>query len=119
MRLYILYMNSKMIYMLPFLYRAEKISSIPGGKSLTFKWEKGIPGRYINVEIPGRNRLLTLCEVEVYGYPAPDGENIYDQNLISLALIKINRYFRFSNVVDIPFSNLFKTMNSCETHLWL
>jgi len=89
--------------MLQFLYRAGKISSIPGGRSLTFKWEKGIQGRYINVEIPGHNRILTLCEVEVYGYPAPDGENIYDQNLISLALIKINRYFRFSNVVDIPF----------------
>uniref|UniRef100_A0A8C2IZS5 Si:ch211-215k15.4 n=1 Tax=Cyprinus carpio TaxID=7962 RepID=A0A8C2IZS5_CYPCA len=43
-----------------------------GGRSLTFKWNKGIPGRYINVVIPGSNRLLTLCEVEVYGYPAPD-----------------------------------------------
>lgn len=53
-----------------------KISSIPGGRSLTFKWKKGIPGRYINVVIPGANRLLTLCEVEVYGYPAPDGENV-------------------------------------------
>uniref|UniRef100_A0A673MG49 Uncharacterized LOC107719123 n=1 Tax=Sinocyclocheilus rhinocerous TaxID=307959 RepID=A0A673MG49_9TELE len=64
---------------------AGKISSIPGGRSLTFKWKKGIPGRYINVVIPGSNRLLTLCEVEVYGYPAPDGENmnIYDrQNII-------------------------------------
>ncbi|XP_016382004.1 fucolectin-like [Sinocyclocheilus rhinocerous] len=55
---------------------AGKISSIPGGRSLTFKWKKGIPGRYINVVIPGSNRLLTLCEVEVYGYPAPDGENV-------------------------------------------
>ncbi|RXN38271.1 fucolectin-6-like isoform X2 [Labeo rohita] len=55
---------------------AGKISSIPGGRSLTFKWKKGISGRYINVVIPGSNRLLTLCEVEVYGYPAPDGENV-------------------------------------------
>uniref|UniRef100_A0A8C1M491 Si:ch211-215k15.4 n=1 Tax=Cyprinus carpio TaxID=7962 RepID=A0A8C1M491_CYPCA len=47
-----------------------------GGRSLTFKWNKGIPGRYITVVIPGSNRLLTLCEVEVYGYPAPDGENV-------------------------------------------
>ncbi|XP_073702911.1 uncharacterized protein [Garra rufa] len=55
---------------------AGKISSIPGGRSQTFDWEKGISGRYINVVIPGSNRLLTLCEVEVYGYPAPDGENV-------------------------------------------
>ncbi|XP_051720716.1 fucolectin-5-like isoform X2 [Ctenopharyngodon idella] len=55
---------------------AAKISSIPGGRSLTFKWKKGISGRYINVFIPGPSRLLTLCEVEVYGYPAPDGENV-------------------------------------------
>ncbi|XP_043116131.1 uncharacterized protein si:ch211-215k15.4 [Puntigrus tetrazona] len=55
---------------------AGRISSIPGGRSLTLKWKKGITGRYINVVIPGKNRLLTLCEVEVYGYPAPDGENV-------------------------------------------
>lgn len=43
--------------------------------------------------IPGSNRLLTLCEVEVYGYPAPDGENmnIYDQDLHSVALIKVSK----------------------------
>ncbi|XP_051720715.1 uncharacterized protein LOC127496864 isoform X9 [Ctenopharyngodon idella] len=55
---------------------AAKISSIPGGRSLTFKWKKGISGRYINVFIPGPTKVLTLCEVEVYGYPAPDGENV-------------------------------------------
>ncbi|ROL41363.1 Fucolectin-5, partial [Anabarilius grahami] len=55
---------------------AGKISSIPGGRSLTFKWKKGISGRYINVFIPGPTKVLTLCEVEVYGYPAPDGENV-------------------------------------------
>jgi len=53
------------------------------------------------VEIPGRNRLLTLCEVEVYDYSAPDAQYICDQDLISLAPIKISSYFRFSNVVDI------------------
>jgi len=53
------------------------------------------------VEIPGRNRLLTLCEVEVYDYSAPDAQYICDQDLISLALLKISSYFRFSNVVDI------------------
>ncbi|KAI2644306.1 Fucolectin-6 [Labeo rohita] len=55
---------------------AGKISSIPDGGSVTFDLKKGISGRYINVVIPGSNRVLTLCEVEVYGYPAPDGENV-------------------------------------------
>ncbi|KAL6462448.1 hypothetical protein MHYP_G00288700 [Metynnis hypsauchen] len=54
--------------------RAGVISSIPAGKSITLNFEKGISGRYINVVIPGDNKVLTLCEVEVYGYPAPDGE---------------------------------------------
>ncbi|KAK2902686.1 hypothetical protein Q8A67_007399 [Cirrhinus molitorella] len=55
---------------------AAKISSIPGGRSHTFELKKGISGRYVSVVIPGSKRLLTLCEVEVYGYPAPDGENV-------------------------------------------
>lgn len=55
---------------------AAKISSIPAGRSLTFKWKKGISGRYINVCLHGSNRILTLCELEVYGYPAPNGENV-------------------------------------------
>ncbi|KAL1259902.1 hypothetical protein QQF64_010479 [Cirrhinus molitorella] len=55
---------------------AAKISSIRGGRSHTFELNKGISGRYVSVVIPERNRVLTLCEVEVYGYPAPDGENV-------------------------------------------
>ncbi|KAL6462423.1 hypothetical protein MHYP_G00288450 [Metynnis hypsauchen] len=55
--------------------RAGVISSIPAGKSSTLNL-KGFSGRYVNVIIPGNNRILTLCEVEVYGYPTPDGQNI-------------------------------------------
>ncbi|XP_031431792.1 uncharacterized protein LOC105906721 [Clupea harengus] len=55
---------------------AGVISSIPAGRTLTFTWDKGVEGRYVNVFLPGNNKLLTLCEVEVYGYPAPDGENV-------------------------------------------
>uniref|UniRef100_A0A3B3TZC0 Si:ch211-215k15.4 n=1 Tax=Poecilia latipinna TaxID=48699 RepID=A0A3B3TZC0_9TELE len=36
----------------------------------------GMDGRYINIVIPARVEVLTLCEVEVYGYRAPTGENI-------------------------------------------
>uniref|UniRef100_A0AAR2JX97 Fucolectin tachylectin-4 pentraxin-1 domain-containing protein n=1 Tax=Pygocentrus nattereri TaxID=42514 RepID=A0AAR2JX97_PYGNA len=55
---------------------AGVIPSIPTGNSIAFNFEKGISGRYVNVVIPGANRLLTLCEVEVYGYPTPSGENV-------------------------------------------
>ncbi|XP_072548654.1 fucolectin-1-like [Salminus brasiliensis] len=53
---------------------AGVISTIPAGQSMTFNFEKGLSGRYVNVVIPAENRLLTLCEVEIYGYPTPDGE---------------------------------------------
>ncbi|KAG9259549.1 hypothetical protein AMEX_G27861 [Astyanax mexicanus] len=56
--------------------QAGVISTIPAGKSETYTFDSGISGRYINVFIPGKNRLLTLCEVEVYGYPTPNGENV-------------------------------------------
>ncbi|KAL7835764.1 hypothetical protein SRHO_G00281110 [Serrasalmus rhombeus] len=55
--------------------RAGVISSIPAGKSSTLNL-KGFSGRYVNVIIPGNNRILTLCEVEVYGYPTPDGQKV-------------------------------------------
>ncbi|XP_062395744.1 uncharacterized protein LOC134083436 [Sardina pilchardus] len=55
---------------------AGVISSIPAGRSLSFTWNNGIQGRYLNVFLPGTNKLLTLCEVEVYGYLAPNGENV-------------------------------------------
>ncbi|XP_056122174.1 fucolectin-5-like [Rhinichthys klamathensis goyatoka] len=77
---------------------AGKISSIPGGRSLTFKWEKGIPGRYINVEIPAPSRVLTLCEVEVYGYPAPDGENVALGGVATQS--SVHSYNFASNAID-------------------
>ncbi|XP_063055996.1 uncharacterized protein LOC134449818 [Engraulis encrasicolus] len=56
--------------------RAGVISSIPAGRTLTVRWDNGFKGRYVNVLLPGNNRLLTLCEVEVYGYLAPTGKNL-------------------------------------------
>ncbi|XP_031431785.1 fucolectin-like [Clupea harengus] len=61
---------------LDFTFRAGVISSIPAGRTLTFSWDKGVEGRYVNVIVPGNNKYLALCEVEVYGYPAPNGENV-------------------------------------------
>ncbi|XP_026117580.1 uncharacterized protein LOC113096415 isoform X1 [Carassius auratus] len=42
------------------------ISSIPAGVSSTYICND-MEGRYMNLSIPGDSRILTLCEVEVYG----------------------------------------------------
>ncbi|XP_067299702.1 fucolectin-6-like [Pseudorasbora parva] len=42
------------------------ISSIPAGDSSTYTCN-GMEGRYVNLIIPGDSRILTLCEVQVYG----------------------------------------------------
>ncbi|XP_056300069.1 fucolectin-1-like isoform X2 [Pseudoliparis swirei] len=52
--------------------RCAVISSLPAGGSVTFEC-KGMEGRYVNIVIPGRRKILTLCEVEVTGTEAsPD-----------------------------------------------
>uniref|UniRef100_A0A8C9Y0C2 Si:ch211-215k15.4 n=1 Tax=Sander lucioperca TaxID=283035 RepID=A0A8C9Y0C2_SANLU len=56
--------------------RAGKISSIGRGKSFTFTFTDRVEGRYVTVVVPGSSKILTLCEVEVYGYRAPTGENL-------------------------------------------
>ncbi|XP_016345462.1 fucolectin-1-like [Sinocyclocheilus anshuiensis] len=42
------------------------ISSIPAGFSSTYTCNN-MDGRYVSLFIPGDSRILTLCEVEVYG----------------------------------------------------
>uniref|UniRef100_A0A3Q1H7V8 Fucolectin tachylectin-4 pentraxin-1 domain-containing protein n=1 Tax=Anabas testudineus TaxID=64144 RepID=A0A3Q1H7V8_ANATE len=56
--------------------RVGVIPSIPAGRSLTLTFTRLVKGRYVTVVLPGLNRVLTLCEVEVYGYRAPTGENL-------------------------------------------
>ncbi|XP_035862258.1 fucolectin-1-like [Sander lucioperca] len=55
---------------------AGKISSIGRGKSFTLTFTDRVEGRYVTVVVPGSSKILTLCEVEVYGYRAPTGENL-------------------------------------------
>ncbi|XP_067456694.1 uncharacterized protein [Thunnus thynnus] len=52
------------------------ISSIAAGRSHIITLEKHVEGRYVTVFLPGSGRVLTLCEVEIYGYRAPTGENL-------------------------------------------
>uniref|UniRef100_A0A672REQ5 Fucolectin tachylectin-4 pentraxin-1 domain-containing protein n=1 Tax=Sinocyclocheilus grahami TaxID=75366 RepID=A0A672REQ5_SINGR len=42
------------------------VSTIPSGATASFSCG-GIEGRYVTVHIPGNGKVLTLCEVEVYG----------------------------------------------------
>ncbi|XP_044065515.1 fucolectin-like isoform X2 [Siniperca chuatsi] len=53
-----------------------EISQIPAGNSFTLTFTNRVEGRYVIVRLPGLKRILTLCEVEVYGYRAPTGENL-------------------------------------------
>ncbi|KAL2079106.1 hypothetical protein ACEWY4_024850 [Coilia grayii] len=55
---------------------AAVIPSIPARHSKTFTWANSFEGRYVNILLPGSDKLLTLCEVEVYGYPKRNGENV-------------------------------------------
>uniref|UniRef100_A0A671UTP7 Fucolectin-7-like n=1 Tax=Sparus aurata TaxID=8175 RepID=A0A671UTP7_SPAAU len=52
------------------------IPHIPAGRSLKITLSSRVEGRYVIVFLPGSGRVLTLCEVEVYGYRAPTGENL-------------------------------------------
>ncbi|XP_020359423.1 uncharacterized protein LOC109906205 [Oncorhynchus kisutch] len=49
--------------------RCVVIHHIPAGETYTFQCNE-MEGQYVVVVIPGQNKILTLCEVEVYGLPA-------------------------------------------------
>ncbi|XP_029361247.1 uncharacterized protein LOC115045607 [Echeneis naucrates] len=55
---------------------AGVISDIPAGSSHTLVFVSRVEGRYVTVRLPGTERTLALCEVEVYGYRSPTGENL-------------------------------------------
>ncbi|KAG9259558.1 hypothetical protein AMEX_G27871 [Astyanax mexicanus] len=74
------------------------ITSIPPGRSHTFTWDKGVSGHYVNVIIPGNKRMLILCEVEVYGYPTPHGQNAAVQGTATQS--SLYGYFLASGAID-------------------
>ncbi|XP_053182867.1 uncharacterized protein LOC128366210 [Scomber japonicus] len=59
------------------------IPNFPVGTIHTVTLTKHVEGRYVTVVLPGRNKWLVLCEVEVYGYRAPTGENLARQGKAS------------------------------------
>ncbi|XP_062278798.1 uncharacterized protein LOC133983658 [Scomber scombrus] len=52
------------------------ITYIPAGRSHIITLKKPVEGRFVTVVLPGYERILSLCEVEVYGYRAPTGFNL-------------------------------------------
>ncbi|KAL3064838.1 hypothetical protein OYC64_000963 [Pagothenia borchgrevinki] len=55
---------------------AGTISGMDSNNLETLTFTDRVEGRYVTVRIPGDGRVLALCEVEVYGYHAPTGENL-------------------------------------------
>ncbi|KAE8289259.1 Fucolectin [Larimichthys crocea] len=66
------------------------IPRIPAGRSLKITFTSRVEGRYVTVALPGSGKILTLCEVEVYGYRAPTGENLELQGNATLTAIDGN-----------------------------
>ncbi|XP_029927576.1 fucolectin-1-like [Myripristis murdjan] len=52
------------------------VPHVPLGESFTLNFDNKVEGRYVTVKMEGQNKVLSLCEVEVYGYPAATGENL-------------------------------------------
>uniref|UniRef100_A0A8C6V1W1 Fucolectin tachylectin-4 pentraxin-1 domain-containing protein n=1 Tax=Neogobius melanostomus TaxID=47308 RepID=A0A8C6V1W1_9GOBI len=73
------------------------IQHIPAGQFQTITFTSRVKGRYVNVLLRG-NRLLTVCEVEVYGYRAPTGENLALKGKASQS--SIYEYYFASNAID-------------------
>ncbi|XP_049439305.1 fucolectin-6-like [Epinephelus fuscoguttatus] len=55
---------------------AGTIPAIARGESYTVTVSGRVEGRYVTVYLPGSETYLQLCEVEVYGYRTPTGENL-------------------------------------------
>lgn len=47
------------------IYRAAEVRSIGRGVSKSFRFDP-VEGRYVNIYLPGNEKILTLCEVEVF-----------------------------------------------------
>ncbi|CAI5661912.1 unnamed protein product [Oreochromis niloticus] len=51
--------------------KVGRISQIRSGKSSNLTFTNRVEGQYVTLTVLGSQRILTLCEVEIYGYPTP------------------------------------------------
>ncbi|XP_035276757.1 fucolectin-like [Anguilla anguilla] len=69
-----------------------KISSIPAGDTITFQC-KEMEGRYVNIFLPGREKYLTLCEVEVHGIAAKSPQEEQSLSLVESVVMRRGKLY--------------------------
>ncbi|XP_027143309.1 fucolectin isoform X1 [Larimichthys crocea] len=67
-----------------------QIVDLHGNPTFTKTFTPHVKGRYVTLSLPGSNKYLTLCEVEVNGYRAKTGENLALQGNATLTAIDGN-----------------------------
>ncbi|KAJ8354153.1 hypothetical protein SKAU_G00217200 [Synaphobranchus kaupii] len=78
----------------------DKISSIPAGNTITFQCEE-MEGRYINIVLPGREKYLTLCEVEVRGIAAKSPQKELSLSLIERVVMRRGKLHFTVNIANL------------------
>ena len=56
--------------------RVATIADIGRAPTFSRTFTDRVEGRYVTLVIPGSRKIITVCEVEVYGYRSPTGENL-------------------------------------------
>ncbi|KAL3980271.1 insulin-like growth factor-binding protein 9 [Sarotherodon galilaeus] len=56
--------------------KVRELSEVGAGISFNVTFTDRAEGRYVILTLPGSRKILTLCEVEVYGYLSPTGDNL-------------------------------------------
>uniref|UniRef100_A0A8C6MDD2 Si:ch211-215k15.4 n=1 Tax=Nothobranchius furzeri TaxID=105023 RepID=A0A8C6MDD2_NOTFU len=51
--------------------QAGTIDQLAAGDTYSRYYQRDVKGRYVTILIAGADKILSLCEVEVYGYRAP------------------------------------------------
>ncbi|KAK1880993.1 Fucolectin-5 [Dissostichus eleginoides] len=77
-------------------FRAGTITTAEALHTMTFT--DRVEGRYVTVRIPGDGKVLTLCEVEVYGYHAPTEENLAIQGKATQS--SLYSFYNAYNAID-------------------
>ncbi|KAI1885642.1 hypothetical protein AGOR_G00205930 [Albula goreensis] len=69
-----------------------QISSIPAGGTITFQCEE-MEGRYVNIFLPGTEKRLTLCEVEVHGTAAKSPRGQLSPSLVERVVMRRGKLY--------------------------